>query len=317
MRVAAPVAAVPLVRCEMNLRSIDLNLLVVFDTIYTERNISRAAQKLALSQPAVSNALSRLRERLDDPLFIRTTHTMVPTARAKALAQPIREALLLIEGSLRAGESFDFAQSERRFVIAVEDYGETVILPGFLDWLARVAPKITVKIRPEPGFRLNSEMKDGQVDLALDYFLQRDQAFHSACVLTDGLLSLSRRGHEQLGDPLNLEQYLRVHHVALTPRSGSMPMIDLALAKRGLRRHVAVELPHFQSMPLLVRNTQMICTVPRRMANVYAQTFELQTHVVPLRIPNFPIYLIWHASVDADPAHIWFRQSLIQFCRGL
>lgn len=302
---------------QMNLRSIDLNLLVIFDTIYTERNISKAAQKLALSQPAVSNALARLRERLEDPLFIRTTHTMVPTARAKTLAQPIREALSLIEGGLRTGDEFDYAQSQRRFVIAVEDYGETVILPGFLDWLANVAPKVSVKIRPEPGSHLSSEMKDGQVDLALDYFMQRDPVFHSTCVMTDGLLSLSRREHRQLGDPLSLEQYLEVHHIALTPRSGSMPMIDLALAKRGLSRHVAVELPHFQAMPLLVRNTQLICTVPRRMANLYAETFKLQTHVVPLRVPNFPIYLIWHASVDADPAHTWFRQSLIRFCREL
>ncbi|MDE2478726.1 MAG: LysR family transcriptional regulator, partial [Betaproteobacteria bacterium] len=201
----------------MNLRSIDLNLLVIFDTIYTERNISKAAQKLALSQPAVSNALARLRERLEDPLFIRTTHTMVPTARAKTLAQPIREALSLIEGGLRTGDEFDYAQSQRRFVIAVEDYGETVILPGFLDWLANVAPKVSVKIRPEPGSHLSSEMKDGQVDLALDYFMQRDPVFHSTCVMTDGLLSLSRREHRQLGDPLSLEQYLEVHHIALTP----------------------------------------------------------------------------------------------------
>lgn len=301
----------------MNLRSIDLNLLVVFDTIYTERNISKAAKKLALSQPAVSNALTRLRERLDDSLFIRTTHTMVPTARAKALAGPVREALSLIEGGLRPGEDFDCAHSARRFVVAVEDYGEAVILPRFLDWLAQVAPMVSVKVRPEPGIHLTSEMRDGQVDLALDYFIHRDPAFHSTCVMTDGLLSLAQRNHRQLNSTLTLEEYLDVHHIALTPRSGSMPMIDLALAKRGLRRHVAVEVPHFQSMPLLVRNTQLICTLPRRMAHLYAETFQLQTHAVPLRVPNFPIYLIWHASVDADPAHAWLRQNLISFCQRL
>ena len=301
----------------MNLRSIDLNLLLVFDTIYSERNISKAANKLALSQPAVSNALARLRERLQDPLFIRTTHHMVPTPRAKALAQPIRQALSLIEGGLRAGEAFDCAQSDRRFVIGIEDYGEAVVLPRFLDWLARVAPNVSIRIRPEPGSHLASEMKDGQVDLALDYFMQHEPGFHSECVLTDGLLTLSRPGHPLLGDQLSLEQYLTVRHIALVPRSGSMPMIDLALAKRGLRRQVAVQLPHFQSMPLLVKNTQLICTLPRRMAHLYAQTFELQTHDVPLRVPNFPIYLIWHASADADPAHAWLRRNLIDFCHGL
>jgi DNA-binding transcriptional LysR family regulator len=301
----------------MNLRAIDLNLLVVFDAIYRERNISKAAQRLTLSQPAVSNALARLRERLGDPLFIRTTHTMVPTARANALVDPIQQALSLIEGSLRSGDAFDASRSERRFVIAVEDYGETVILSRFLDWLAQAAPGICIKIRPEPGTQLASEMKDGQVDLALDYFIQRDPSFHNECIMTDGLLSLSRVDHRQLNGHLSLEQYLKVHHIALSPRFGSMPMIDLALAKRGLRRHVSVELPHFQSMPLLVKNTELICTLPNRMAHLYAETFQLQTYEVPLRVPKFPIYLIWHCSMDADPAHTWLRHNLINFCRGL
>lgn len=301
----------------MNLRAIDLNLLVVFDAIYRERNISKAAQRLTLSQPAVSNALARLRERLGDPLFIRTTHTMVPTARANALVEPIQQALSLIEGSLRSGDAFDASRSERRFVIAVEDYGETVILSRFLDWLAQAAPGICIKIRPEPGTQLASEMKDGQVDLALDYFIQRDPSFHNECIMTDGLLSLSRVDHRQLNGHLSLEQYLKVHHIALSPRFGSMPMIDLALAKRGLRRHVSVELPHFQSMPLLVKNTELICTLPNRMAHLYAETFQLQTYEVPLRVPKFPIYLIWHCSMDADPAHTWLRHNLINFCRGL
>lgn len=301
----------------MNLRAIDLNLLVVFDAIYRERNISKAAQRLTLSQPAVSNALARLRERLGDPLFIRTTHTMVPTARANALVEPIQQALSLIEGSLRSGDAFDASRSERRFVIAVEDYGETVILSRFLDWLAQAAPGICIKIRPEPGTQLASEMKDGQVDLALDYFIQRDPSFHNECIMTDGLLSLSRVDHRQLNGHLTLEQYLKVHHIALSPRFGSMPMIDLALAKRGLRRHVSVELPHFQSMPLLVKNTELICTLPNRMAHLYAETFQLQTYEVPLRVPKFPIYLIWHCSMDADPAHAWLRRNLINFCRAL
>lgn len=301
----------------MNLRSIDLNLLVVFDAIYRERNISKAAQRLTLSQPAVSNALARLRERLDDPLFIRTPHTMEPTARAKALFEPVQQALSLIEGGLRSGDDFDASCSERRFSIAVEDYGETVILSRFLDWLAQVAPGICIKIRPEPGMQLASEMKDGQVDLAIDYFIQRDPSFHNECLMTDGLLSLARCDHRQLKGQLTLEQYLTVHHIALSPRTGSMPMIDLALAKRGLRRHVSVELPHFQSMPLLVKHTELICRLPNRMAHLYAETFHLQTHEVPLRVPKFPIYLTWHCSMGADPAHAWLRRNLTDFCRNL
>ncbi|AQV99284.1 LysR family transcriptional regulator (plasmid) [Cupriavidus necator] len=301
----------------MNLRSIDLNLLLVFDTIYSERNISRAATKLALSQPTVSNALARLRERLDDPLFTRTPDGMVPTARAKTLADPIRQALDLIERGIRSDDAFDSARSDRCFVMAVEDYGETVILPRFSEWLAQTAPNIRLKIRPEPGGQLGMAMKDGQVDLTLDFFVQHDPSFRNECVLTDSLLTLSQCDHSHLSGRLTLEQYLAQRHVALTPRAGSMSMIELALAKRGLRRHIAVEVPHFQSMPVLVQKTKLLCTLPKRMAHLYADNFGLATHTVPLRVPSFPIYLTWHRSADADPAHRWLRENLIALCERL
>lgn len=301
----------------MNLRSVDLNLLLVFQTIYSERNISKAADKLSLSQPTVSNALARLRQRLGDPLFTRTPDGMVPTARAKTLAEPIRQALNLIEQGLREPDAFDYTQSDRRFVIGVEDYGETVILPRFLDWLAQSAPHLRIQVRPETGGQLGDAMKEGRVDLSLDYFVQRDPSFRNECVLTDGLLTLSRRDHPLVGERLSLEQYLTLRHVALIPRAEAMPMIDLALAKRGLRRHVAVEVPHFLSMPLLVQATEFLCTLPKRMAHLYADHFRLRTHALPLRVPNFPIYLTWHRSADDDPAHFWLRSHLIDFCKRL
>ncbi|SAL78890.1 LysR family transcriptional regulator [Caballeronia choica] len=301
----------------MNLRSIDLNLLLVFDTIYSERNISKAARKLALSQPTVSNALARLRERLDDPLFTRTSDGMVPTARAKTLADPIRQALDLIERGLRSDDAFDYAHSERRFVIAVEDYGETVIVPRFCDWLAQTAPNIRIKILREPGNQLTAEMKDGEVDLTLDYFIQHDPSFRNERVLTEGLLTLSQREHPQLTGRLTLEQYLALRHVVLTPRAGSMSIIDRALAKRGLRRHIALEVPHFQSMPVLVQTAGLLCTLPKRMAQLYADNFRVTAHTVPMRVPNFPIYLTWHSSADTDPAHMWLRQNLIALCQRL
>jgi DNA-binding transcriptional LysR family regulator len=301
----------------MNLRSIDLNLLLVFDTIYSERNISRAAVKLNLSQPTVSNALARLRERLGDPLFTRSPGGMAPTARAKTLAGPIRQSLDLMEHSLRNSDSFDFAQSTRTFVIAVEDYGEAVLLPRFVNWIAQVAPNIQIRIRPEPSDKLSEELRVGAVDFSLDYFAPRDSAFRSECVLTDGLLTLSRVDHPQVKDRLSLESFVELRHIIITPRSGTMPMIDLALAKRGLRRHVAVEVPHFLSMPLLAQSSNMLCTLPKRMAYVYADHFRVKMHAVPLRVPEFPIFMIWHQSVDADPAHEWLRNQLMEFCRRL
>ncbi|OUL98835.1 LysR family transcriptional regulator [Variovorax sp. JS1663] len=301
----------------MNLRSLDLNLLLVFDAIYNERSISKAAHKLHLSQPTVSNALGRLRDRLADPLFERSTQGMAPTLRAKMLAEPIRQALDMLERGLRGDDAFDFAQSDREFVVAVEDYGETIILPRFVDWLAKVAPRIRIKIRPEPSALLKGELRDGAVDLALDYFVLQDAAFRHQCVLTETLLSLSRRDHPEVGEKLSLEAFLGLKHVVLAPRTSAMPMIDLALSKRGLQRQIAVTVPHFLSMPVMVQTSDLICTLPRRMAHLYADHFRLKSHAVPLRMPSFPVYLMWHESAERDPSHQWFRKHLMDFCERL
>lgn len=301
----------------MNLRSLDLNLLVIFDAVYDERSISKAAVKLNLSQPAVSNALGRLRERLQDPLFERNPQGMSPTPRARELVEPIRHALDTLERGLRSNDDFEFRHSEREFVIAVEDYGETVILPRFVDWLAGAAPHIRIRIRPEPSLLLQGAMRDGEVDLAVDYFALQQSGYKSKCVLTETLICLYRRDHPSIGDQLTLDTYLALRHVALTPRSSSMPMIDLALAKRGLKREISTSVPHFQSMPLMIQASDMVCTLPQRMANLYADNFHLEARPVPIRTPVFPVYLIWHDSLDSDAGHRWFRNHLIDFCRRL
>ncbi len=301
----------------MDLRSLDLNLLLVFDAVYRERSISKAAVVLHLSQPAVSNALARLRSRLDDPLFERHAHGVSPTPRARALVDPIRQALSILERGLSTDDPFDFAHSDREFVIAVEDYGETVILPRFVDWLADAAPQVRISIRPEPSLSLISELRDGTVDLALDYFPMRQDGYESKCVLTEGLITLSRRDHPGVGETLDLASFLELRHVAVAPRTRTIPMIDLALSKRGLKRTIAVTVPHFMSMPVMVQHSDMICTLPRRMARLYADHFHLTAHLVPLRVPEFPVYLIWHDAHENDAGHRWLRQHLVQFSERL
>jgi len=301
----------------VNLRTLDLNLLLIFDAIYGERSISKAANKLHLSQPTVSNALGRLRERLQDPLFERTASGMLPTARARTLAEPIRQALSTLERGLRGEGGFDFARDTREFVIAVEDYGEAVILPGFIQWLAEVAPGLRIRIRAEVSAAVKSELRDGTIDLALDYFPLQEARFVNQCVLTETLMCLSRRDHPGLGERLTLDSYLALRHVVLGTPSNSRPMIDLALSKRGLQRQIAVTVPHFISMPAMVRGTDMLCTLPRRMAQRYADHFRLKSHVLPLRVPQFPVYLICHESQAADAGHQWLRGHLVEFCKRL
>ena len=301
----------------MRFKGLDLNLLVALDTLLAERSVTRAAERLHLTQSAVSNALARLRRHLGDPLFERQGQGMAPTPQAKALAAPIRQALELLERGLRGPQHFDFAHAEREFVIALEDYGETMILPHFVDSLGREAPGVRVRIRPEPSARLAAELRDGEVDLALDYFPIAQPGFRSEAVLTETLLTLARPDHAGIGERLTLEAYLAQRHVVLAAREGSRPMIDLALAKRGLSRRIAVTVPHFQSMPVLVRGSDLLATLPRRMAQLYARHFGLHTYPVPLRVPQFPVYLIWHEGCDADSGHAWFRRELATLCTRL
>lgn len=298
----------------MNLRKLDLNLLLVFEAIYAERSISRAAEKLNLSQPAVSNALTRLRESLNDPLFERTAQGMMPTARAKALKAPIQKALGILELSLRGEDRFDHQQSDREFVIAIEDYAESVILPQIVAWLTGVAPNIRLTIRSESSATLKEALRDGTVDMAIDYFALSDKGYHSQCLITENLVSLVRKEHPRIGERLTLQGFVQERHAILAPRHRALPMIDLALSKRGLRRKVALIVPHFRSMPALVQNSDLICTLPRRMAHQYAEQFGLKVHAVPIRMPDFPIYLTWHEAFQGDRGHEWLRDELMGLC---
>ena len=164
---------------------------------------------------------------------------------------------------------------------------------------------------------MKAELREGTVDLALDYFALGDPGWRSRCVLTERLTTLSRRGHPQVGDPLSLAQYLQLSHVVLAAPANVRPMIDLALAKRGLQRRIAVSVPHFLSMPLLVQATDMLGTLPARMGRLYAHSFGLDAHEVPLHTPQFPLYLVWHEALETDPGHRWLRAQLADFCQRL
>ncbi len=301
----------------MKLRSIDLNLLAVFDAIAAEGNLTRAANRLGMSQPAMSNALARLRETLDDPLFVRTGRGMEPTPRARLMTEPIRQALDLMQNSLRTDSAFDYASSKRSFTVAVEDYGEAVVMPRFMEWLNRVAPEVHVRIRPESGEALLAEMKRGAIDMAMEYHRPQDKEFSVQTLMEETLVSMVRQGHPLVGDSLSLEQYVTLEHVVIDSRSPRGPLVDRELKRRGLSRNIALQVPHFLSMPLIVRTTDLICTLPLRMARVYAEYFRLKVLKPPIDFPAIPVYLVWSKRLDADPGHQWFRNAFRNLCQRL
>ena len=308
----------------MNLRSIDLNLLTVFDAIMAEGNQSRAANRLGMSQPAMSNALARLRAALDDPLFVRTAQGMTPTPRGRALAEPIRQALDLVQTGLersRRDDDFDYRSSTRPAVVVVDDYGDTVIMPRFMNWLMQTAPGVRVRIRRDPlGAALSKKLSDGSVDLAIRYFRQRDGELQAKMLIEEEFVSMVRQDHPAIGDSMSLAQYLALPHVVFgrLGRQGIRnSIVDRELRRLGLTRHIALQVPGFQSMPIIVQNTDFVCTLPRRMAQAYAHHLRLKTLKTPLDLPSLPLYMVWSKSMDRDPAHQWLRNSIYELCRRL
>jgi len=309
---------------DMNLRSIDLNLLTVFDAIMAEGNQSRAANRLGMSQPAMSNALARLRAALDDPLFVRTAQGMTPTPRGRALAEPIRQALDLVQTGLersRRDDDFDYRSSTRPAVVVVDDYGDTVIMPRFMNWLMQTAPGVRVRIRRDPlGAALSKKLSDGSVDLAIRYFRQRDGELQAKLLIEEEFVSMVRQDHPAIGDSLSLAQYLALPHVVFgrLGRQGIRnSIVDRELRRLGLTRHIALQVPGFQSMPIIVQNTDFVCTLPRRMAQAYAHQLRLKTLKTPLDLPSLPLYMVGSKSMERDPAHQWLRNSIYELCRRL
>lgn len=299
----------------MNLRSIDLNLLTVFDAIVSEGNQTRAAAKLGMSQPAMSNALARLRDALGDQLFVRTSSGMVPTPRARLLIDPVRDALDILRGGIerakREEDDFDFSSSRRTFVIATGPYGETILVPRLLRWLTRNAPSVQLKVRRETTHdELAKKLNSGTIDLAVQHAQVRDGSIENFQLLEDEFVSLVRQEHPTVGATLDISLYASLLHVVVraSNRVGARASsIDAGLNRLGLERTIAAQVSGFSAMPFIVRDTDCICTLPRRLAQIYAKHYRLRIVRMPLTIAPLPLYLMWSRSLDNDAGHRWFR----------
>lgn len=289
-------------------RNVDLNLLKVFYAIYCEQNISKAAQILCVSQPAVSNALKRLREMYNDPLFIRTSDGMMPSPKAQELAQPIEDALRYLEKTLAIEERFRPEISSRTFTVALTDYGEFYFLPRLVRKLAEQAPGIEVICLPNPGATLAVELRAGTVDLAWDWVRIDDQDYHNEALFEDVGYCLVRKNHPDINGELSLDQYLAAEHVALRPTRSHQPRIEQSLERQGLQRKVVVEVSHLTVLPGVVSNTNLIATMPKRLAQLYAKYMDLQALKNPVYDDSVIVYQMWHNHFADDEGHQWFRR---------
>ena len=290
------------------IRNIDLNLLKIFHTIYLEQSITKAAQILCVSQPAVSNALKRLRELYNDPLFIRTPDGMKPSPKAQELSVPIQKALLHFGKTLSTEERFRPETSNRTFSVALTDYGEFFFLPTMLSRLSEIAQGVEIVCLPHPGATLSMELKAGTVDLVWDWVRIDDPEFHVEPVFDDPGYCLVRKNHPEIKGQLTLDQYLAAEHVALRPTRLHHPKIERTLERRGLKRKVVAEVSHLTVIPMVVARTNLIATMPKRLARLYGEMMNLQVIQNPVYDETVVVYQMWHDHFTNDHGHQWFRK---------
>ncbi len=301
----------------MHLHRIDLNLLVVLDAIFSEGGITKAGEKLHLTQPAISHALGRLREMFNDPLFIREGRRMVPTPLARNLMQPVRRTLHSLEVTLNELQSFDPATTQRHFHIAVRDVLESTVLPPLLARVATAAPSVDISAIRADRRTLESELAAGSLDAALDVLLPLSDEIHHQQISTDRLVVVARKGHPATVKTLNLAAYLRAHHVLVSSRRSGPGMEDVELNRQGLKRRIRLRCQHYFAACRVVSQSDLLLTMPERYAQIANQQFDNQILAFPMDMPAMDAYLYWHASVDSEPANRWLREQLIETVEAL
>ena len=295
----------------LNLRTVDLNLLVVFDAVYAEGNLSRAAGRLAMTQPAVSNALARFRALTRDRLFVRGARGVTPTPLADRLAEPVRRALELVRDGLEGVRAFDPRTSQRSFTLASAFGIEVLVGAAVLNWVRAVAPGVTVRgVTVIERQRLWPDLRDGVVDIAADFIPPRDDRFTSERVMQAEAVVIVRKGHPRVRSRLTLAGYLAEEHVVLS-RAGLADMrLEGAEPLLALDRRVLLEVPSPLSVALVVSQSDLVGVLGRRLAEVLAPQLGLKILPLPVKLPLFPAYIVWHRSRDSDPGHRWLRRGI-------
>ena len=293
-----------------NLGRLDLNLLVAFDALLTERSVTRAASRVGLGQSAMSHNLARLRSLFGDELFTRSGDGMRPTPRAMALADPVRLTLAHIQSAVLQREAFDPATATRVFRIGLPDSVEVAVVPALIERLQGAAPGVQLLLHSSNRLSILKELDSGSLDLAIGVFNEGQTHHKRRRLYTDSFLCLFSPTQLNLTAPVSLQDYLRWPHV-LTSLGGRRGAVDDALAKHKLRRSIIMITPSFMAVPFVVRRARVFATMPSWLARYFSDAFALVTSPVPVELPSFTVSLLWHASFDHDPGHSWLRRTIV------
>jgi DNA-binding transcriptional LysR family regulator len=298
---------------EMNLESFDLNLLRVLDALLVARSVSGAARRLDLSQPATSAALARLRHALADPLLVRSGNQMVTTPLAEELRPRVARVLEEIGQTLNAAATFDAATTRRRFRIGANDYTALVLLGPLVARLRQLAPHAILEILPCDGM-LNAGVEAALATRELDVAITDRWSLRGIRtaeeIFQETFVSIARADHSRLGRRVTLDQFLAEDHALISPRGVAPGNLDHALEALGRSRRVALTVPHYVVAPMIVAHTDLIMTLPRRIAESFARAHRLRTFAPPVKLDGFDVVMAFHPRAHAEPQIQWLK-SLI------
>jgi len=296
----------------MELEEIDLNLLVVFKQLLAERSVSRAAEALGLSQPAVSNALARLRKLMGDELFLRTPAGMEPTPFAEQLAESVTYGLGMIHSALNQRSTFEPASSTRPFVIGMTDIGEIYFLPRLMERLRREAPGATVATVRTTGTHLRDDMESGKVDLAIGLLPQLKAGFFQRRLFRQRYVCMFRKGHKLDKRKVSLAEFSAAEHLLVVSEGTGHGKVDEVLKRSGVERRTSLTVPHFVAIGHILQGTDMVATVPERLAERMVAPFGLAYVTHPAPLPEVAINVFWHAKFHKAPANQWLRSVVFE-----
>ncbi len=291
----------------MELSDIDLNQLVLFQQLMVARRVSKVAENLGLTQPAVSNTLAKLRRQFGDDLFVRTPAGMMPTPFAEQLAEPIGYALGMIHSGLNQHSAFDPASVKRSVTIGMTDIGEIVFLPLLVERLRKEAPGVSLSTVRTTATNLRDDMEAGKVDLAIGPLPQLKAGFFQRRLFRQRYVCLFRKGHALDRKRLLLADFKAAEHLIIVSAGTGHGKVDDLIRRAGVDRTVRLTIPHFVSVGHLLRRTDMVATVTERLAESLVEPFDLSFRPHPVDLPEIAINVFWHAKVHRSPAHQWLR----------
>lgn len=293
----------------MALNRLDLNLLHVFDTIFREGSLTRAARALHLTQPAVSHSLARLREHFNDPLFTRQGNQMVPTPLARRFAESMRPGLTQIQSAVNQFHAFDPATQRKTYSLALRDILESTFLPRLMTRLTAY-PDIEIASQRIARRDMETQLAAGKLDFAVDVLLPISEQTAHELLRKDRLVVIARRDNPLVAEGLTMAAYLAARHVLVSSRSEGPGIEDFELSRLGVQRNIRLRCQHYYAACRVVENTDLLLTMPETYARLIAERADIVLLSPPAELPGIDVHLYWHKPYEKEPALIWFREQL-------